>query len=537
MGTPPRLGQESLTGTVTDSPEGEPRRRTTPEWTRYAGLFLLMAIGGTLWAISSPVMSVPDEPAHTVKAAAVWRGEWQGRLVELPPLKGESTKQHTYAVDVPRSFAELREQPACYAFFPEYAANCSPDLSTSDKVVETTTLAGAYPPLYYVAVGWPSRFLDAGPATYAMRIVSALLGAAFMLLGGWALRRFLSWPLVLLVLAIAGTPEVYYLSGAVNPNGLEVTAAFAMWASALALVTTWRKDEAVDRRLVAALLVSTAVATNVRSLSPLFAAVILATVALFAGWRRIRELGRDRGALVLAGASAAIIGVSAIWIVASGHLSTITGGHPVVPDDNVVLTLGSLADDWFAQMIAFFGWSDVGPVLPAVWIWLAVIGLVVGVALLVGRGWRAGVLLATFVGVAIAPVVLQYPSARNGVIIWQGRYLLPLAVGVPVLAIAVLNESDLFAGLFARVSRRLCVSVVSLLAVAHIAAHMAAMRRYVVGIKARLNYFALPRWSPPIAPWILLFLTVGAWFAWVFVVWRADAERVDAGPRPEVAPE
>ena len=38
---------------------------------RLVGVFILMSLAGSLWAITSPLMSVPDEPAHT---AAIEQG-------------------------------------------------------------------------------------------------------------------------------------------------------------------------------------------------------------------------------------------------------------------------------------------------------------------------------------------------------------------------------------------------------------------------------------------------------------------------------
>ncbi len=478
---------------------------------RLVGVFILMSLAGSLWAITSPLMSVPDEPAHTVKAVAVWRGEWKGSVVELPKLEGESEHPRTFTVRIPKSYASANGLPSCYAFYPDIPANCAPALDPSTEIVETTTLAGAYPPLYYLLVGWPSRVFDADVGIYVMRIVSALVTAALFVAGAWCLRRVVRWPLVLLTVALAATPEVYYLDGSINPNGFEIAAGFALWCSATAVLMRWRRDGPIERGPVVVLAASATLLAHTRSLSPLFAVAILAGTAVFVGWKQVRELLADRRAWALASGLAVGIGTSMIWVLSSGHLSTVTGGHAIETQENVVLLLGSMADDWFAQMVAFFGWTDTGPVLPAVWIWLGATSVVVSLAVLTGKRWRAGMLGVLVVVVAFAPIVLQYPSAKNGSVVWQGRYFLSIAAGVPVLAAVVLSETAVFATL----SRRLLVGLTSFLLLAHLSAHMAVARRFITGIKARLNYFDLVRWHPPLSPELLAGLTVAVFGAWI----------------------
>ena len=52
---------------------------TTTSWLVYAAGLVVLSV---LWAVASPLFSVPDEPAHYVKAAAVARGQLSGRTVQ-----------------------------------------------------------------------------------------------------------------------------------------------------------------------------------------------------------------------------------------------------------------------------------------------------------------------------------------------------------------------------------------------------------------------------------------------------------------------
>ena len=44
-------------------------------WRTFGVAFLAIFLPMLLWALASPLMSVPDEPSHAIRAAAVVRGE------------------------------------------------------------------------------------------------------------------------------------------------------------------------------------------------------------------------------------------------------------------------------------------------------------------------------------------------------------------------------------------------------------------------------------------------------------------------------
>ena len=68
---------------------------------------------GCTWAVATPVLGVPDEPAHTVYAAAAVRGEvW------------EETEGPVTRVTVPAGWANVDAVPACYAAL-RYALCCA----------------------------------------------------------------------------------------------------------------------------------------------------------------------------------------------------------------------------------------------------------------------------------------------------------------------------------------------------------------------------------------------------------------------------
>ena len=119
---------------------------------------------------------------------------------------------------------------------PTVPASCAPSIGSDTTLAPATTEAGAYPPLYYLLVGWPSRLLAPQPAIYAMRMIGALLAAALLASGLASATQIGRRRLVVTGAALALTPMALYLAGVVNPNGLEIAGAFCLWLAALDLL-------------------------------------------------------------------------------------------------------------------------------------------------------------------------------------------------------------------------------------------------------------------------------------------------------------
>ncbi|HUY65003.1 MAG TPA: DUF2142 domain-containing protein [Acidimicrobiales bacterium] len=142
-------------------------RRRPRWWTTLAVLFAMTAA----WSLATALMASPDEPAHTIKAAAVARGQFFG--TPAPPTAGGPSPD--VAVRVPDVFAAAVELPGCYAFHPDVDASCAPALHPVTAVVTVDTPAGRYEPLYYFVVGLPSLFLSSASGIRLMRLVGGLL--------------------------------------------------------------------------------------------------------------------------------------------------------------------------------------------------------------------------------------------------------------------------------------------------------------------------------------------------------------------------
>jgi hypothetical protein len=193
-----------------------------------AGFFLL----GAAWALASPLLSGPDEPAHIVRAEAIVRGQLIGR-----PLSPNPDYPFT-SVLVPGFLENVNRLTYwCYLYDTAHTARCAPPLSGPNHLVAVTTYVGHYPPLYYEAVGWPSLLAGGTAGVLLMRIVSAFINSVLLATALWlALRR--SRVLVLAILA-AVTPAVMFFSGSVNPSGMEMASAVCFWCALLGLTMPW----------------------------------------------------------------------------------------------------------------------------------------------------------------------------------------------------------------------------------------------------------------------------------------------------------
>ena len=188
----------------------------------WAALFLMTVA----WSFIIPIKGQADEPAHAIQAAAVVRGQF---IVEgHPDVHRFGFKYNRHDVEVPREFKNVEENTACFVFFPEAPEKCAKPVPTSDgKTGIASTTAANYPPLYYMAVGWPTLFLEGAPSWYAMRFLSALICTGFTALGIAALARKCGTRYAL-GCTVGLTPTCLAFYAAINPQGPEIAMCFAL---------------------------------------------------------------------------------------------------------------------------------------------------------------------------------------------------------------------------------------------------------------------------------------------------------------------
>src|SRR5690349_12362775 len=86
---------------------------TDPRRVRRLGCVAFVVMGW-VWALTSPLMAVPDEYAHAIRAVSIAHGQLLGRQVTVDP-NGFGERQ-TSVVDVPETYESLETYPACHQF-------------------------------------------------------------------------------------------------------------------------------------------------------------------------------------------------------------------------------------------------------------------------------------------------------------------------------------------------------------------------------------------------------------------------------------
>jgi hypothetical protein len=408
--------------------------RRVPHATRH---WLLAFVGflflGSAWALAAPYDGTPDEMQHILRAAGVARGE-------LAPTPTEADMGTGAFQNVPGGL--VREN--CWMFESEKPASCAKEPGGDDSLHKTPTRAGRYNPVYYAVVGWPLRLYPNWTGITMARLISAGLVAAMLASAAYAVTHWTRHRLMLAGLLAGTTPMTLHLAGAINPNALEIASGTALFA---ALVPLLLEPETVPRRAALVLAgVSGAVLCTVRSVGPLWCAVVLAVLLL----PTTRALVRSLWASVFARWVAIVLGVAAaaggLWTVVmkAGQLGSIGTHNEITFVDAVKWEVVQRWGSYLNEMIGVTSWLDAAPPQPAFTLWFMMLGALIVVAVAFGTWidrWRL---------FAVAAVVFGFPTLTDAMgaskygFVAQGRYVLPIAVGLPLLAAFVLSRQEVF---------------------------------------------------------------------------------------------
>jgi hypothetical protein len=239
-----------------------------------------------------------------------------------------------------------------------------------------------------------------------------------------------------------------------------------------------------------------------RPLGPLWLGLAAVVLAVVAGTAGLSAVWRSRRARAWGGVIVAVAVVHVGWNLweAAYDARHYAGTPTSLPFSEILNTSAGKGFELLRQMIGVFGWLDTpAPTLTLV-IWLIALGGVLGLAIAVTpRRWT--IALGIVAGlVVVLPVLLEAWQVREIGFQWQGRYTLPLAVGLPVLA-AIALSTDSFAHL---AQRRIAVLLGAGLALAQTLAFAQALRRYTVGAHGPIFFFAHAAWEPPIPALLLV---------------------------------
>ncbi|MFF1871785.1 DUF2142 domain-containing protein [Kitasatospora herbaricolor] len=466
--------------------------------------FVLFFMLGGAFSLSTPMGASPDEHAHIIRAAAVARGQLGGTEVMVPHRVANIDGNFAETgVQLPAWYEDLKTVNSCYVFRPERSAGCAPGLGHSaEQITEVTTAAGRYNPAYYAAVGWTSRVLDGVSGLYLMRLVSAAIGAALLASAMVAAAEWHRRSITVLGMLAAATPMSLFMIGMVNPSGAEIAAGTLVWSSVLPILMS-PEPKLLTRRL-ARLGIGATVLISIRPLG------IIWFLGAVVGGLLLQERGALRS--VLSRKSAWIWGLVVAATSASALAWTaLHPDHSVIdtPADLTVRKAARMSFDssltYIKQMIGYFGWLDTPTPAAPLLVWSTVVLLLAMLALCFARLRETVAVLGIVAGIILIPVVAQAAQAQQLGLIWQGRYLLPFAVGLPITAAAICVKRSPVNGMPWR--RLVALSAFSL-SVVNLTSFVWALRRNTVGTEG--SFLLLhAHWSPP-GTWLLWIVVYGA---------------------------
>lgn len=417
---------------VDDRPDVRPLARMTVTGPRSARALLAgLCVLFVAWILVIPPFGGTDEYDHAYRAAAAARGEWT--IDPVAATRGTGAFLH-----VPNDIVKAA-QPRCQQLTYTQDVDCvGKPAGEGERIVASG--AGRYHPLFYAVIGTPALPFEGATALYVMRLVTALLAAAFV----WVAVRAAStwsrsrWPFA--GIAVAGTPVALYSASIAAPNGVEMMSALALWMALMGLLLAPPQHTV---RLAVYAGVSGAVLATLRPLGPLWCLLVFAAVliAVRPVTGRIHTLLRTP--MVLAGAGLVFVSAlqGTVWTLTSGALEL---GHEQTEPSSLGHRISAAATQlpaWILQPIAAFPMRNQATHAAVYACFLLLFGVVVVL------GLRCGVARVRVAICLVAATVIAFPYVSTVLswdkyqAAWQGRYGLPLAMGLVLLACYALDRA------------------------------------------------------------------------------------------------
>jgi Predicted membrane protein (DUF2142) len=421
--------------------------------------FLVFFLIAAAWVFASPYDGAPDEVRHIIRAAGVVEGQIFAQPANEPG-HGNVGAYQTVPKGLVQGHPPTITNNYCYHWIPARSAACAPVPGPGGKTpTAVITGAGRYNPVYYSAVGGPLVLWPDWTGILLARLISAALCAAFLASAWLSCLEWRRSRLLLAGLLVAATPAFFELAGAVNPNSLEIAAGISLAAAVVPLLLGGDSAD-VPRWLRRAALAAMGIG-QFRAMGPELLAALLVVLLVAPSRARLRQLWERRSARwwtagVLASCAlgetwTVISKVSDIGDVAHTHFSTLQILRvELLPDGQLLKVV--------EQMIDGFSYYDTKPPILILAVWGIPIAFLLIAAFAWGTGlerWRLAALMA---GAASIPVLFEVSSANTFGFSFQGRYILPLVVSIPMLAAFIIGRSgQLATSAQARVIRALTV--------------------------------------------------------------------------------
>lgn len=480
---------------------------------------------GLAWVFSDPPFTGPDEAAQFLRAVGISDGALigapgHGPPVSAVPLQQEAMASTSRAVIVPPGLSP--DAYSCELLEPAISAACTDNAPENPTSVRQFSYVGTYQPLPFLL---PALVLRAdGHAAGALRLArlaTLAIWLALLAVTIWALwdESFGAPSLVGIILAL--TPMVVYLGASMSDSSTEIMASLAFFA---VLVRLGRESEHRASRGIWVLAgVSGVLLALSRPLGPVWIAFDLAVSLALLGTRAAAARLARGGTIALASAIAVFVAIAL-----NRYWEATYEPHIVftpLPGLDVLHAGAQDLNSILGEFIGNFGYLNI-PLSPTLeWLWALATVVLLGLAVSVGRA-TARIAIAGSVLIAVAfPIYLFAASLRFTGFGLQGRYTLPIAVVIPIVAAEALRRGR------ARLPPALppaLLAVVALIAGAvQLIAWWTNARRYAVGAGGPTWFLGVAQWSPPIGwlVWATVAVVASLLLAFFWIEPRAAAPR------------
>ena len=406
----------------------------------------------------TPMAGGPDEQHHLVRSAAVVRGQ----ITATAPVEG--------AVPEYRLPAWLAIDVDCFKLQPDVPASCASGLIDSDTRIGIVTTAREYPIWGHILPGLPSLVTSGSSAVYLARILDAAIPIALI---GAALTIARRSRMQLAGVMLAITPMMWFSIAVVNPSGLALAGALALWVGVI-----WNRQHVWAPWLLAA---GWAAALLPRRDGIIWVAAILMifltyrSISLKQWWASLARgpqiliavsTGLALGGAALSGNRISLTGLvvpvvvgiielarwawdrvgdkDAVTALRTGILAALSAGsvaaavvvflvRPGGPDTHLASRIFGQTGANLVEAIGVLGWLDAPVPMTLVMLYLLGLGGLVMMAILLGEHRRLLAVGAILSFAIVASWVLELYSGNVTSTYWQGRYYLGLLIGIPLL--------------------------------------------------------------------------------------------------------
>ncbi len=454
-------------------------------------IFLFFLALSACWAVIQPVYGIADEPEHVVKALAVAHGTLSGP---------RTTGQNGYAAmefKVPEAYSNTTLWH-CYTGNADFSPTCTDSfMSRSSKTVPVVSSAAEYPPLYYGLVGW-AGWLFPGPwGILAMRLITALACSALMALTALVFvlhKRYVG----LVTLLVAATPMMFSFAGSVNPFAPESAAAFLYWATSLSLCN--QSDHQPHRKILIPLLYLAGFLFGIIRpgsfvwIIPVTFIVALTSISKLSDLR-VSHFWHSTRHVLTSGLIGTLISIS--WFIFGmknrnlGGSSQPVGGHIL---SNMRVSFEK-TDDFLRQMYGTFGWLELGAPVAVPLLLFALLVVIYARAEPLATQVRVPLILTTIV-VIFGPTFLEGARASTSGWGFQGRYILPIAIGIPMMIASRTRPQQ------KQIYPLYIIAMIAMIAQAIALNH--AMRRYFTGLSKPYLWVFHMSWEGIVGPQVTL---------------------------------